>query len=53
MDFMECLNGDAKKEKGYFLYIRGKDILIAISANLLDTKCQFYGFDDDLRDTIN
>ena len=36
---MECLNGDAKKEKEHFLYIRGKDILIAISANLLDTKC--------------
>ena len=42
-----------KKEKGHFLYIRGRAILITINANFLDTKYKFYGFSDDLRDTIN
>ena len=54
MEFMECLNEDAKKKKkGHFLYIAGKTVLIATGSNLLDTKYQFYGFNDDLRDTIN
>ena len=35
------------------LYIGGKAILIATSSNLLDTKYEFYGFNDDLRDTID
>ena len=41
MEFMECLNKDAKKTKGHFLYIRDRAILIATSANLLDTKYEF------------
>ena len=53
MEFMECLNEDAKKEKGHFLYIEGRAIQITTGFNLLDTKYQFYGFSDDLRETIN
>ena len=50
MEFMECLNEDAKKKKkGHFLYIVGKTVLIAISSNLLDTKYKFFGFNYDLR----
>ena len=45
---MECLNKDVKK-KGHFLYIGGRVII----TNLLDIKYEFYGFNDDLRDTIN
>ena len=52
MEFMECLNEDAKK-KGHFLYIRGRAVLIATSANLLDTQYEFYRFIDDLKGTIN
>ena len=37
---MECLNEDVK-EKGGFLYIKGKAVLIATGANLLDTKYKF------------
>ena len=55
MEFMECLNENVKKnkKKGHFLYIRGRAILITTVANLLDTKCEFYGFNDDLRDTLD
>ena len=53
MEFIECLNKDAKKKKGHFLYIRGRAVLITTVANLLDTKYEFYRFNDDLRDTIN
>ena len=53
MEFMECLNEDAKKKKGHFLYIGGRDVLIATGANLLDTTYDFYEYNDDLRDTIN
>ena len=35
---MECLNKDAKKKKGHFLYIRGRAIRIATGSNLLNTK---------------
>ena len=52
MEFMECLNKDAKK-KGHFLYIRGRAILITTGANLLDYKYRFSRFNDDLRGTIN
>ena len=54
MDFMEYLNEDVKK-KGHFLYIRGRAVLIATYAKLLDTntKYEFCGFNDGLRDTIN
>ena len=53
MEFIECLNKDAKKNIGHFLYINSRAILFATDANLLDTKYEFYGFNDDLRDTIN
>ena len=54
MEFMECLNKDAKKKpKQHFLYIRGRTVQIATGSNLLDTKYEFYGFNDDLRETIN
>ena len=49
---MECFNKDAKK-KGHFLYIEGRAVIIATSSNLLDTKDEFYGFNDDLSVTIN
>ena len=42
-----------RKKKWHFLYIGGRAILIAISSNLLDTKYEFYGLNDDLRDTID
>lgn len=42
-----------KRKKGHFLYIGGRAVLIATGANLLDTKYEFYGFNDDLKDTIN
>ena len=42
-----------KEKKGHFLYIGGRAVLIATGANLLDTKYEFYGFNDDLKDTIN
>ena len=38
VELMECLNDDAKKKKGHFLYIVGRDILITTGANLFDTK---------------
>ena len=41
------------QRKGHFLYIGGKAILIATGGKLLDGKYEFYGFNDDLRDTIN
>ena len=43
-----------RRIKGHTLYIRGRAILIATGANLLDTEYEFYGFnDDDLRDIIS
>ena len=33
--------------------IGGRAVLVAASNNFLDTKYKFYGFNDDLRDTIN
>ena len=42
-----------KRKKGHFLFIRGGAVLITTSMNLLDTKYEFYEFNDDLRDTIN
>ena len=35
------------------MYIEGRAVLIATGSNLLDTKYELYGFNDDLRDTIN
>ena len=52
MEFMECLNENAKKKK-HSLYIEGRAIEIAIGSNLLDTKYEFYGFSHDLKETIN
>ena len=53
MELMECFYEYAKKKKGHFLYIGGRAIQIATSANLHDTKYKFYAFNDDLRGTIN
>ena len=54
MEFMECPKEDTKKKKkGHFLYIGGRAIQIHTGSNLLDTKYKFYGFNGDLRDTIN
>ena len=39
-----------RKNKGH---IRGRAVLIATDTNLLDTKYEFYGLNDDLTDTIN
>ena len=54
MKFMGCLNEDAKKKKKdtFCMHIGGRAVLITTGSNLLDTKCKFYGFKDDLRDTI-
>ena len=49
---MECLDKD-ETEKGHFLYIGDIAVLIITGANLLDTKYEFYRFNDDLRGTIN
>ena len=35
------------------MYIEGRAVLITTNSNLLDTKYELYGFNDDLRDTIN
>ena len=53
MKFMECLNENTQKEeeKGHFLYIEGRAVLIAASANLLDTTYKFHDFNDHLRVT--
>ena len=45
--------GCVEEKKGHFLYIGGRAVLIPTGANLLDTKYEFYGFNDDLKDTIN
>ena len=44
---------ERKRKKGHFLYIGYKAVTIATISNLLDTKYEFYGFIDDLRDPIN
>ena len=41
MEFMECLNEDAKKKKDTFCMHMGVG---PTGSNLLDTKCKFYGF---------
>ena len=42
-----------RRKKGHFLTVGGRAVLIATGANFLDTKYEFYGFNDDLKDTIN
>ena len=42
-----------KKKKWHFLYIGGRAVLITTVTKLLDTKNVFYGFNDDLIETIN
>ena len=42
-----------RKKDTSSLYIGGRAVIIATGAILLDTKYEFYGFDDDLKDTIN
>ena len=53
MEFMECLNEDAKKKKDTFFTSGSRAIQIATTSNLLDTQYEFYGFSDDVRETIN
>ena len=53
MEFMECLNEDAKKKKDNFLYMWHRAVQIVTGSNLLDTKYEFVDFNDDLRETIN
>ena len=49
---MECLKEDVKKKYTFCTY-KDRAILIATYAKMLDTKYEFYGFNDDLTDTIN
>ena len=42
-----------QRRKRDFLYINVRAIIIATGSNLIDTKYEFYGFKDDLRDTNN
>ena len=53
VEFMEFLNKDAKKKKGWILYIEGRDYLIATDAKLLCIKHESYGICGDLIETIN
>ena len=52
MEFMESLNEDAKK-KDTFCTLGSRDVQITTGSNLPDTKYKFYGFNDDLKDTIS
>lgn len=50
---MEYLNKDAKKEKGWILYIAGGiNCYHTVSATLLDIMHKSYGFGVDLIETI-
>ena len=42
-----------RRKKDTFYTSRGRAVLIATSSNLLDTKYKSYGFNIDLRETIN
>ena len=42
-----------RTEKRILALYQDGAVLIATGANLLDTKYEFYGFNDDLRGTIN
>ena len=42
-----------RRKKDTFYTSRGKAVLIATSSNLLDTVYKSYGFNNDLRETIN
>ena len=53
VEFMEFLNKDAKKKKGWILYIEGRDYLIATDAKLLYIKHESYGISGDLIEIIN
>ena len=48
MEFMGCLNEDAKKKKDTFCISGGRAVQITVGSNLVDTKYMFYGFNDDL-----
>ena len=43
----------SRRRKRHFLYIAGRDDLIATNAILLNIKHKFYGFSGDLIETIN
>ena len=56
MECMQCLNEGAQKKKNMMLSAHqeyGRATLIATDAKLLDSKCKFYGFNDDLIEIIN
>ena len=55
VEFMECFKTrmHRRKRKRTLLYISDKAVLIVARANLLVTKYEYYGFNDDLRDIIN
>ena len=43
-----------RNKKKRIVYVhQDRAVLIATNTNLLDTKYKFYGFNNDLRDTIN
>ena len=51
---MACLNKDTKKKKkDTFCTSASRAVQITSGSNLLDIKYEFYGFNDDLRGTIN
>ena len=56
VEWMECLNKDAKKKKkkkGQILYIMGGDNQIDISAKLLHITHPSYGFNANLIEAIS
>ena len=42
-----------RRKKDTFCTLRSRAVQVDTGSNLLDTKYEFYGFNDDLRDTIN
>ena len=42
-----------RRKKNTFSTSDSRAVQIATGSNLLDTKYEFYGFSDNLRDTIN
>ena len=50
--YLYGLNKDVKKKKDTFCTAGGRAILIATGSNLLDTKYEFYRFNDYVRETI-
>ena len=49
---MKCLLRGRKKEERHFLYIEGRDNLIATSTKLLNIKYELHGFSGDDEETL-